>query len=141
MEATTAISLASSIVALVDFATKIVTGTYEVCHPVTGTTIENAYIDSIITDLQDLTTELETYIPNKSEHEKVLEDLSLECEKVTDELLQLLKILRVEGSHSTWDSLKAAIKSIRMAQEIVGLEKRLGDYRSQILMRITLMLQ
>jgi hypothetical protein len=88
-----------------------------------------------------LTADLEIDIPGKSKHEKALKELSFKCEKVAKELLQLLKRLRVDGNHSTWKSLKAAINTMRKDKEITGLEKRLGEYRSQILVRLTMMLQ
>ena len=141
MEAISAISLASSIVALVDVATKIVTGTYEVYHAVSGAIVENAHLDPVVDHLQELSTELETYIPSKSEHEKALEELSLGCEEVANELLQLLKRFGVQGRHSRWKIFKITIRSMRNDTEIAGLKKRLETYRSQILMRITLMLQ
>lgn len=141
MDPITAIGLASSLITFVEFATKIVTGTYEVYTSSEGTTITNAHINTIISDLKEVATDLETELPGKSKHERALKELASKCDKIAGELLQLLNRIRSDGNHSTWNSLKAAIVSMRKQKEIVILEKRLNDYRLQILTRLTLMLQ
>lgn len=141
MDPITAIGLASSLITFVEFATKIVTGTYEVYTSSEGTTVTNAHIDTIISDLEEAATDLETELPGKSKHERALKELASKCNKVAGELLQLLNRIRSYGSHSTWKSFKAAIISMRKQKEITVLEKRLNDYRVQILTRLTLMLK
>jgi hypothetical protein len=59
MDAMTAISLVSSLISFVDLGTKIVTDTYEVYRSSTGATAGNAHIDTVISDLQALTVDLE----------------------------------------------------------------------------------
>jgi hypothetical protein len=141
MDPITVLSLASAILTFIDYATKIVTGTYEVYKSATGTTEENAHIDTIIGDLREVTDDLDSDLVGKTKHERALKELASKCEKLSDELLRLLEKLTVSDNHSTWKSLKVKIKSIRKEKEVAGMEKRLGEYRSQILLRLTLTLK
>ncbi|KAI9767609.1 MAG: hypothetical protein M1839_004466 [Geoglossum umbratile] len=129
MDPITALTIASTIVTFVDFATKIVTGTYQVYNSVSGTTEENAHIDTIISDLREVTDDLDSDL-----------ELASKCEKLSGELLCLLENLAASGNHSTWKSLKVKIMSMHKEKEVARIEKRLGDYRSQILLRLTLIL-
>jgi hypothetical protein len=141
MDPVTALNLASSILSFVDYATKIVIGTYEVYKSVSGTTEENAHIDTVIGDLREATYDLDSNLVGKTKHEKALKELASKCETLSDELSRLLKKLAVSGDHSTWKSLKVKIKSMRKEKEVAGMEKRLGEYRSEILLRLTLILK
>ncbi|KAH7351368.1 hypothetical protein BKA65DRAFT_500262 [Rhexocercosporidium sp. MPI-PUGE-AT-0058] len=141
MDPITAINLASSLITFVDFASKVVTGTYEVYNSTAGSTIENAHIDTVISDLKEVAADLETSVAGKSKHERALQELASKCDKVANDLLQLLNRIKSDSSQSTLKSLKAILISMRKQKEITGLEKRLNDYRSQILTRLTLMLQ
>jgi len=141
MDPVTALSLASSILTFIDFANKIITGTSEVYQSVSGATAENAHIDIIVKDLNEITDDLSTSLPGRTNNEKALKDLASKCELVSGRLQALLDGLKVSGDHTTWKSLKAKIKSMRKEKEILSMEKQLGDYRAQILTRLTLMLR
>ena len=141
MDPITAIGLASSILTFIDYANKIVSGTYEVYKSVTGTTEENAHIDTIISDLREVADGLDSDLVGKTKHERALKELAAKCEKLSTELLSLLERLTQSGQHSTWKSLKVKINSMRKEKEVAGMEKRLGEYRSQILLRLTVMLR
>ena len=141
MDPITALGLASNILTFVDFATKIITGTYEVYKSATGTTDENAHIDTIIGDLREAADGLDSDLVGRTKHERALQELASKCEKLSNELLRLLEKLIVSGNHSRWKSLKVKVKSMRKEKEVAGMEKRLGEYRSQILLRLTLMLK
>jgi hypothetical protein len=141
MDPITALSLACTILTFIDYANRIVTGTYEVFQSATGTTDENAHIDTIIDDLHKVTADLDSDLVGKSKHGKALKGLASKCEKLSDDLLHLLEKLTVSGNHSTWKGLKVKITSMRKEKEIAGMEKRLGEYRLQILLRLTLILK
>jgi hypothetical protein len=141
MDPITAISLASSILTFIDFANKIVTGTYEVYQSRSGATAENAHVDIIVEDLSEITSDLCTNVPGKTKNEIALKSLASKCEVVSTKLQVLLNDLKVTGDHTTWKSLKAQIKSLRKRDDVLSMEKQLGDYRAQILTRLTLMLR
>ena len=141
MDPITALSLASTILTFVDYAHKIVTGTYEIYQSVSGVTEDNAHVDIIVSDFNDIATDLVTTVPGKSPNEIALKDLASKCEAISGRLLALLNSLKVSGHCTTWKSLKAKIKSMRKENEILSIEKQLGDYRGQILTRLTMMLR
>jgi hypothetical protein len=138
MDPITAISLASSIVTFVDFATKIVSGTYEVYR--SGATDDNVHVDTIVEDLTEITAHLSVAIPGKTANEIALKNLAAKCEVVSGKLQAILDSLKVSGDRTMWKSLKVRIKSMRESKDIIELEKQLADYRSQILTRLTVML-
>lgn len=141
MDPVSAIGLASAILTFIDAAFKVVSGTYEVYESSSGATAENEHIDTIVGDLQDLTSDLTTINVGKTRNEIALRALASKCEVVSNDLQHLLSSLRVSGAHTTWSSLRVKIKSMRKEKEITGLEKQLADYRAQILARLNLMLR
>lgn len=141
MDPITALTLASTILTFIDYANKIVTGTYEVYQSLSGATAENAHVETIVGDLSDITADLGATVPGKTKNEIALKDLASKCKVVSDKLQDLLDTLKVSGNHTTWKSLKVKIKSMRKDKEIVGMEKQLDDYRAQILTRLTVMLR
>lgn len=136
-----AIGLAASLVSIVDFANKVVKKTYEVCKSASGATTENIHIDTMVSDLQKLTEGVGRETMGNSVHEIALKELSVKCENVATEVIQLLNKLKIDGQHSAWKSFKVSINSMRKSREIDELQKRLGQYRSEILIRLTLVLK
>lgn len=141
MDPITAIGLASSILTFIDSATKIVRGTYEVYQSTSGATAENVHVDTIVGDLSEITANFITDIPGRTNNEIALRDLASNCQAVSGKLQALLNTLKVSGDHTTWNSLKVKIKSMRKESEIVSMEKQLSDYRAQILTRLMAMLR
>jgi hypothetical protein len=140
MDPITAVSFASSILTFIDFSWNLVTGIYEVLESVSGTTAENAHIGNIIDDLHAVTATLKSCQLGRSEHEKALRQLASKCANLSKELLNLLEKLKVKGKNSAWKSLKAKWESMRKEKDISSIETRLREYRSQILIRLNLML-
>jgi cell division protein FtsL len=141
MEPVTAVSLAASIVTFIAFASHIVSGTYEVYQSTSGMTEDNVHVENVVEELIDVTAHLSTTTPGRSRHEIALKSLAAECEDLSVKLQTLVHALKVSGNHTTWKSLKVKIKSMRKSKDIANLEKRLEDYRAQILTRLTLILR
>jgi len=141
MDPISAIGFAASILTFIEFASKIVAGAHEVYTSASGTTEENAHIDTVITDLRETADSLDSDLIGKTKHEKALKELASKCEILSTELLTLLEQLRLSGKNSTWKSLKITLKSMRKEKVVGGMEKRLGEYRSQMLLRLSLMLK
>ena len=142
MDPITAISIASAILTFIDTASKIVTGTYEILQSASGATAANEHIEIIVDDLCAITAELDTPDSRKYKRDdRALRTLASNCQRVSEELRALLETLKVSGNHTTWKSLTAKIKSMRKEKEIAEMEKKLGDYRAQILLRLNVMLR
>jgi hypothetical protein len=140
MDPVTAIGLASNILSFIDYAHKIVTGADELYKSVTGATEENTHTDTIVRDLDEAAADL-TAVSSKTKHGKALNDLATKCKKVSEDLHRLLNKLSVSGNRSTWKVLRVAIRNLRKEGEVAKMVTRLSEYRSQILLRLSLMLK
>lgn len=139
MDPISAIGLASAIISFIDCAQKIVTGADELRNSVTGATEENSHTQTIITDLQEAAFDL-TELSGRTKHERALNDLATKCKRVSSDLLRLLRKLTVSGNRSTWKVLKVAIRGLHKDGEVKRMGARLCEYRSEIILRLNLML-
>jgi uncharacterized protein Yka (UPF0111/DUF47 family) len=134
MDPITAVGFAASILNLIDYSHKVITGTIEVFK--SGSTSQNVHISEIIDDLEDTAAELSKWPPGKSNHEKDLRQLSVSCQELAQRLINLLARLTTTPGKSKWMSVKVALRSMRKDGEVEELEKQLDKYRSQILLRL-----
>ncbi|OHE92815.1 hypothetical protein CORC01_11893 [Colletotrichum orchidophilum] len=130
-----AAGLASSILTFIDISYKIAKGTYEIYKSATGATAENAHVSNVITDLQRATAELG---PSSNErHDPELAHLSEQCRGLSNDLLKLLARLE-RREKKLLQSFKAAVVGARKQKDIASIERRLDQYRQQILLHLTL---
>jgi hypothetical protein len=141
MDPFTALGAASAILTFIDFAGKILSGAYEIYQSASGDTAGNHHIEIIASDLADLATNLISVNPDNTNDGRALKDLASKCEVVARELQALLGTMKASGTQTTWKSFKTSIKMARKEKEVVSMEKRLGEYRAQILVRLLAMLR
>ncbi|KAK3360994.1 hypothetical protein B0T24DRAFT_643303 [Lasiosphaeria ovina] len=142
MDPFTAVSFAATILAFVDFSWGLAKGTYEVYQSATGQTVENVHINDVISDLRSVSEDLDGTPSGDSKHEKALRRLAAECSELSAELMALLKKLkRSEKKNSVWGSLRVKWASIRKAADVESILDRLREYRSEIMLRLSLMLK
>lgn len=141
MDPLSAVGLASGIIQLIDFAWRITSGSIEIYNSASGTTKENADIGNVIEDLIDLSDELDTEGPGNSKHERALKRLAANCVSLSEELLEILQKLKASEKNPKWSALVAKWNSMRKKDDIASIEERLGEYRSQILMRLTMLMR
>jgi hypothetical protein len=141
MDPITAVGFAASILQFIDFSWGVITGTYEVYKSATGTTLENAHINTVVNDLERVTDGLISDIEGKTKHEKELCKLADKCHDLSQDLSKILKKLQISEKNSKWQSLRVKIASMRKEKEIASIENRLDKYRSQILVRLNFMLR
>lgn len=139
MDPVTAIGLASGILAFVEISAKIISGTLEVAR--SGSLAENAHVGAIVDDLQQAAGELQKKLPDHSRHAESLNSLASECGSVADELQGLLQKLKVECGSSKWKAINVTIRSMRKRGDVAQLEGRLEKCRSQILLRLMMILE
>lgn len=139
MDPVSAIGLASSIITFVEFSWTLVKGAGDIYRSPTGCSRENASIGTVIADLEEVTRNINTDIRGRDKHEKALVVLAKECESLSKELLQILGKLKKTGD-SKREALKLALTSMRKEKEIASIEKRLGEYRAEIVVRLNLVL-
>lgn len=140
MEALAAVGLAASILNFIDFSTKLVRGTYEVYASQAGTTDENAHVGNVLDDLQDITQNLATEFKAGDKHERALVRLGQQCVSLSQELQQILQTLKAKDA-SRWESVKVKLKSMRKERDIASMEKRLGEYKAELLLRLSFIMR
>jgi hypothetical protein len=139
MDPLTAISFAASIVTFVHFSSELVKGVYEVRKA--GTTSENATVRDVIRDLEEVTQDLIRDVKGTSKNERSLHKLAEECCSLSRDLIALLKKLTAAQGSSKWRTVKVTWDSMRKGPKIASIERRLDQYRSEILIRLNLMLR
>lgn len=144
MDPATAVGFASSILTFIDFSYKLVNGTLQIIDG--GTTTGNDHWAKVADDLQRLTTALETDFLEPSEHEAALRSLAAGCKKLSEKLQAVLQKLTVNSDPrasgvSKWEAFKVSLRSIFKRGEVEALVAQLGEYRSEILARLALILK
>ncbi|OGM41660.1 hypothetical protein ABOM_009958 [Aspergillus bombycis] len=139
MDPLAAVGLASNIISFIDFTWELVTGAWSVYKSADGTTVENATLGTIITDLEKASSQLISDIKGTTQNEKALLLLAEECWELSQQLSDTLRKLKAKVENSKWESLKTKWTSMRKEKEIMSIESRLSKYRSQIFLRLQFM--
>lgn len=133
LDPVTAIGLASSIVAFVDFSAKLVKGSIEIYQASDGTLTENRNSQAVAGAMERFAARL--VIQQSSQlfgDEKELVDLAKNCHIVCLELLDLLGRIKPKDLSSKRQSLWAALKNRFREDDRKDLESRLETYRRQL---------
>ncbi|KAK4182261.1 hypothetical protein QBC35DRAFT_345141, partial [Podospora australis] len=142
MDPFSAVAFAGTILTFVDFSWTLIKGSYEVYQSVTGATVKNAHINDVISHLRSVSEDLDGTPTGDSKHEKALRKLAAECSELSTELMTLLtKLKRSEEKNMVWSSLRAKWASMRKSSDVASMLERLHDYRSEIMLRLNLMLR
>jgi len=139
MDPISAVGFAASILTFIDFSYQVVSGTFEVIK--SGSTVENAHLNVVINNLEDVTKHLSSRPVGSSKYEDALIALAKKCQEVAEELHKLLDKLGVDTKSFQWKSIKVALNSMWKKGEITNLEKRLEKYRSEILLQLVAILR
>ncbi|KAI7779181.1 hypothetical protein LA080_001253 [Diaporthe eres] len=131
--------LVSSIITFVDFSWTIVRGAYDVHNSVSGATEENAHIGHVLQDLRDVTEKMRIGIRGRDDHEKALLELEHQCRALSRDLADILQTLTTKR-RSGLQSLNILLRSRMKEKEVRAIEKRLGEYRGQMILRLNLIL-
>lgn len=139
MDPATAIGLACSILSLIDFSYKVISGTYKIAKH--GSTVEYDNVESVVQDLHTLTVGLQSHeLKGTSPHETALKELASKCETLSKELSALLQTLKAtEGSR--WDAIIVSLRSARKKAEVAKKRSMLAEYRSQVSVQLLALLK
>ncbi|KAF6827838.1 hypothetical protein CPLU01_08857 [Colletotrichum plurivorum] len=141
MDPLSAVGFASSILTFVEFSFKVISGTLEIVR--SGNTAENAHVSVVINDLHRIAKNLRqlSAAPNGSTyHDDGLDSLTSECLAISNELVALLQKLKIKAGDSKWKSINVSLRSMWARGDVAYLENRLDKCRSQIMMRLLLLL-
>ncbi|KAL4900662.1 hypothetical protein BDW74DRAFT_188097 [Aspergillus multicolor] len=130
MDPLSAIGLASNILQFIEFGTDLCGKIYEVAGSTTGLTEENAHLSEIVEDLKRVTDGLSTSLKGNNKHEVKLAKHAAECRDLSAELMGIISKLRIKKGDRLWSS----------ERKVSQIEKRLTEYRAQIILRLNVML-
>ncbi|OJI98022.1 hypothetical protein ASPVEDRAFT_441075 [Aspergillus versicolor CBS 583.65] len=140
MDPMSAIGVAANILQFVEFGAKLCGRIQEVASSATGLTEENAHLDSTVDELRNVTDGLITNLKGNTQHEAELVKLAAQCRDLSAELTDMLSKLKPKKDDRFWSSIRAAWKSTVKEKKVLSIERRLGEYRAQIILRLNFML-
>lgn len=132
----TALGAASSIVALLEFAWKLLANTKKICTTATGETDDQATLSAIAEDVSRLGDAI-TISPRC---EQDLMNLVKESKKVALDLLEALAELKVQGENSVWKSFAVALRTVWKKGKIEAFSYRLAKLQGQVASHVQLMI-
>jgi len=144
MDPITALSVASSVVALVEFGGKLIDRAFEIHRSASGQprdagdVLESSReLTSIATEARDRVNGLEMRYPR---HGKLMDRLNAECAEVEKQLTQTLDTLTVKTSSRVHvrlaSKVQVTIRSLWSEKQLEEWAKRLNGIRDQVMMSI-----
>jgi hypothetical protein len=133
MDPISALSVAGTVVQLVDFSIKIVSKSSELYRLGSDGPVENQSIDKATEDL----TKLNNKLKDSSVSDPDLQELCKSCGCAADELLVALSKIKVDGKGRAWQSFRKAFRSIWSKEKIQELENRMARFRDELNLRLT----
>jgi hypothetical protein len=149
MDPISALAVASSILQVVDFSTKIVSKTYEYSKSVSGSLASYSEVESLTKDLfsanKGLTTALEEKatenVQTLSNDERALQTLGYKSAAMADILLQHLDRLKIHGRKTFLKSFGLSVKSIMRSRDLDALRKNLDELQKEMDSRLLMVLR
>ncbi|KAI8295087.1 hypothetical protein K4K56_000211 [Colletotrichum sp. SAR 10_98] len=133
MDPLTALGLVANIVPFIEIAAKVIKTAKEIHDSESGGLNDNINLEKYATQLnQHYSNLLAPDFPDLIVDDKELCILAAECQKLADDLLDVLERIKPADRSSKWQSLKSAAKNLWRATDKEMLEKRLELCRSQI---------
>lgn len=132
MDPISAIGFASSVVQLITFTSDLLSKAGEIHSSTDGALIENLELEAITESLQVLNQDVTSGARSLTRADKQLKELCDGCQKVTKDLLQIIRSLKGSSSHVRWNSFRQAVLTVRKEKEVQALCNRLERYRRQI---------
>lgn len=133
MDPLSALGLASAILQIVDFSSKLISGATEIYSSASGTTAEFEDSDRSIESLRSLTRRLDVPTPvgSLSSEDHNLLQIKRGCEQLSQEIQSIISSSKTKKRESKSASLVASFKAMRRKGKLKSLEERLDRYRAQ----------
>jgi len=133
------ISLAASIIQIIDISSRVVTKSIDIYRSSDGQLIEHHEIDHVTKALSNSAGRIDQLIAKstaRTDAELEQEQLGAKCREIADELVEVLNRLNSSGRAGRWRSFRQALKATWKEDKIISLEKRLDRYRQQMIANI-----
>jgi fumarate hydratase class II len=138
MEAVAALGVASNVFQFVQFAWSLFDTASSVYQSASGSAVEAETLEEIYGTLSQFNLDLKLNdscrpIPS-SNHEAELLKLAVSCEKKCQQLLGLVRKLKVApgGKRKAWESFRVALRTVCHDAEFRTLEKEIGGYQKSM---------
>lgn len=138
----TAVSLAATVVQLVDFTAEVVSKTVELRNSAYGSSNEVYSAEAVTRNLVRFSEKLKDGLRNAGargpllEDDQALEDLCNACIGVSGEMLHRLEGLKVQQGDGKWKTMIQAIKTVWSQRELEDLSTQLERFRSQLQLHV-----
>ncbi|KAM7191670.1 hypothetical protein V8F33_008766 [Rhypophila sp. PSN 637] len=148
MDPITALSVASSVVALVDFGSKLVDRAFEISQSSSGQPKDAVDVHKSSQELSDVAAEARARVQGLEEkyprHAELMDRLNVECAEVEKQLSDALKTLTVTSSSRGLgrfsSQMKVSIRSLWSAKQLDDWSKKLDGIRNQVTMSVVMCL-
>jgi hypothetical protein len=148
MDPISILGAASAAVQFVDFASKLMYGTYEIYKTGSASFLAGSDLESITKSLNELNTDILTELaktPSGTEmtkRDKTIDNLCRDCNVVAVELLKALENLRLQTHNTVWNSFRKALATVPWKPpKIHALRKRLESFSQQICLHMVVSIQ
>ena len=134
----TALSVAGSIVQIVDFGIRVLSKGKHIYHSADGTLSADHDLEAVTTDLPLLQAKLQQswrpvdVLTALTDEEQRMHDLCLSCDSTAQKLLDRLNMAKAQGRPRRWKSLRQAVKSICSKHDIEEMSNSLHNFRTQL---------
>lgn len=136
MDPLTALGVASNVIQIVDFSSRLLSRTQEIYRSRDGRLQDHVRLGDAATNLLELVTDLQNIkVPRRRQQtvaDRHLIHLRNECQEVAQELRGQLDRARIQGGHRKWQSVHQAIKSVYSENKITVLRSKLDGIRKQL---------
>ena len=138
MEPLSAISLAGTIVQLIDFGCGLLSKGRKIYNSADGALIENSQLEMVAINLMGINKRLNSQSSSQTKSsDPTSSDVDMErlikvCDGIAKELLDALSSLKSRGAPRRWQSFRQAFKYVLKKEKIDDLVRRMDSCRAQI---------
>ncbi|KAI1269729.1 hypothetical protein F5Y18DRAFT_371327 [Xylariaceae sp. FL1019] len=140
MDPVSALSLASNILSVIDISSKVLLSAYKLYQSDNDTTEEAAHSGFIIEDLQKAAESIEIHHRGLTPHEQALSNLAKKTTDLSKDIIDTLSSGNIQGKKSFWRAFQASVTLSTKSSKLNSLTERARDCRSEIILRLNLML-
>lgn len=140
MDPLSAFGFAANVMQFVELGCKLASAVVDIYHSADGTTAENTDVLVTMGRLEEASAELGAATKQVAGHQG-LHSLCTQCRNLAQDLLQICGSLKAKKRGSTRESIRIAVRAWRKQDEIASIRKRLGEYRQQILLEISILMK
>lgn len=148
MEAIAALGLASNIIQIVDFSSRIIARGREIQNSADGSLADHAVLSHAASRLEELYGSLNASDKTRGGGKRAITvadqqllELKIESRKVVQELQAALNKAKSSKTNSRWQSVRHALVTVRSDKEISRLAARLEGIRQQVDSAVLLSIQ